>query len=58
MQPEHVTQDKVEDFTGESSDITLARVMTTVLMLTSFLRRKDEPKDAFEKIKGTEILQF
>ena len=31
----------VEDFTEEAPDVTLARVMTTVMMLISFLFREE-----------------
>ena len=45
-EPEDATHDKVEYFDEESLDITLARVITIVLMLTRFLCR-----EAISKLK-------
>ena len=55
----------VEDFTEEAPDVTLASVITTVVMLISFLFREEailklrtKPMDVFEKIYGIGIYLF
>ena len=45
----------VEDFTEEAPDVTFVSLMTTLVQRRSYIKVKDEPKDAFEKIYGIGI---